>query len=126
MWDPSQTRTISAETHHQAVDFNIFEGMVCHGVPVFVISNGKVVVDQGEVRCCFLMLLFLSLSLCLLLACVCFLFVVGGCFFVWVCLGVGGGGGGLSLSLAAAVGSLFFFFFIPSTLMFCLSQTEVW
>lgn len=25
VWDPQETRTISASTHHQAVDFNIFE-----------------------------------------------------------------------------------------------------
>ena len=25
VWDPSRTRVISAETHHHAVDFNIFE-----------------------------------------------------------------------------------------------------
>lgn len=25
VWDPSRKRTISAQTHHQAVDFNIFE-----------------------------------------------------------------------------------------------------
>ena len=49
IWDPDQTRTISAQTHHQAVDFNIFEGMVCHGVPVFVITNGHVVVDNRQV-----------------------------------------------------------------------------
>ena len=87
--------------------------MVCHGVPVFVISNGKVVVDQGEVRCCFLMLLFLSLSLCLLLACVCFLFVVGGLFFLWVCLGWGGG---LSLSGCCCWVS---FFYSPFPVLWC-------
>ena len=27
VWDPKGTRTISAKTHHQKVDFNIFEGM---------------------------------------------------------------------------------------------------
>ncbi|MCF8975384.1 hypothetical protein GIW14_23695, partial [Pseudomonas edaphica] len=26
LWDPEGTRTISAKTHHQKVDFNIFEG----------------------------------------------------------------------------------------------------
>lgn len=46
IWDPNQTRRISSKTHHHACDFNIFEGMVCHGVPVVVISNGRVVVDE--------------------------------------------------------------------------------
>ena len=27
IWDPHATRTISKDTHHHAVDFNIFEGM---------------------------------------------------------------------------------------------------
>src|SRR3546814_4916279 len=27
VWDPKQTRKISAQTHHQKIDFNIFEGM---------------------------------------------------------------------------------------------------
>ena len=49
IWDPDQTRTISAKTHHQAVDFNVFEGMVVHGVPVYVITNGHVVVDDKQV-----------------------------------------------------------------------------
>ena len=33
----------------QAVDFNIFEGMECHGVAVTTISQGRVVYDKGEV-----------------------------------------------------------------------------
>ena len=33
----------------QAVDFNIFEGMVCHGGPTVVICQGRVVVDHGKV-----------------------------------------------------------------------------
>ncbi|XP_072131035.1 dihydropyrimidinase [Mobula birostris] len=47
IWDPNVVRTISVKTHHQAVDFNIFEGMVCHGVPLVTISRGKVVFDHG-------------------------------------------------------------------------------
>jgi dihydropyrimidinase len=50
VWDPEATRTISAATHHQAVDFNIFEGMKCHGVPLVVISNGRVVLENGELN----------------------------------------------------------------------------
>uniref|UniRef100_A0A8C9EP98 Dihydropyrimidinase n=1 Tax=Pavo cristatus TaxID=9049 RepID=A0A8C9EP98_PAVCR len=47
IWDPEATRTISAKTHHQANNFNVFEGMVCHGVPVATISRGKVVYHDG-------------------------------------------------------------------------------
>uniref|UniRef100_A0A8C8AKA5 Dihydropyrimidinase n=1 Tax=Otus sunia TaxID=257818 RepID=A0A8C8AKA5_9STRI len=47
IWDPKATRTISAKTHHQANNFNIFEGMVCHGVPIATVSRGKVVYEGG-------------------------------------------------------------------------------
>uniref|UniRef100_A0A8B9J8H2 Dihydropyrimidinase n=1 Tax=Astyanax mexicanus TaxID=7994 RepID=A0A8B9J8H2_ASTMX len=49
IWDPKATRVISAKTHHQAVDYNIFEGMVCHGVPLVTISRGRVVYEHGRV-----------------------------------------------------------------------------
>lgn len=48
VWDANATRTISAKTHHQAVDFNIFEGMECHGVPLVTISRGKVVWENQK------------------------------------------------------------------------------
>lgn len=49
VWDSEGTKTISSETHHQAVDFNIFEGMTCQGVPSVVVCNGKVVLEDGNV-----------------------------------------------------------------------------
>ncbi|XP_022094050.1 dihydropyrimidinase-like isoform X2 [Acanthaster planci] len=50
IWDPEATRVISKNTHHQAVDFNIFEGMECHGVPVITISQGRIVWEDGELH----------------------------------------------------------------------------
>uniref|UniRef100_T1J9U6 dihydropyrimidinase n=1 Tax=Strigamia maritima TaxID=126957 RepID=T1J9U6_STRMM len=50
VWDPSAERIISAKTHHQACDFNIFEGMKVHGVPVYVISRGKIVAENGKLN----------------------------------------------------------------------------
>ncbi|SEG59202.1 dihydropyrimidinase [Marinobacterium lutimaris] len=48
IWDPAQSKTISAKTHHQNVDFNIFEGRTVTGVPSHTISQGKVVYANGE------------------------------------------------------------------------------
>ena len=50
IWNGDATRTISAKTHHQAVDFNIFEGMTVHGVAESVITGGSIVLDEGQVR----------------------------------------------------------------------------
>lgn len=50
IWNPEATRVISAKTHYQACDFNIFEGMKCHGVPEVVVVHGRVCVENGMVR----------------------------------------------------------------------------
>uniref|UniRef100_A0A1W7RAR0 dihydropyrimidinase n=1 Tax=Hadrurus spadix TaxID=141984 RepID=A0A1W7RAR0_9SCOR len=52
VWDPYRTRTISSKTHHHSVDFNIFEDMTCHGVPEYVIAQGRVVLEEGELHVC--------------------------------------------------------------------------
>lgn len=50
VWDPLARRTISAKTHHQNVDFSIFEGMEVVGTPSHTVANGKVVFAKGELR----------------------------------------------------------------------------
>ena len=50
IWDPTASRTISASTHHQNVDFNVFEGMTVTGVASTTISRGDVVWSDGELR----------------------------------------------------------------------------
>ena len=47
VWDPHKKHTISAKTHNQNIDFNIFEGRVVEGVPSHTISQGKVVYKEG-------------------------------------------------------------------------------
>lgn len=50
VWDPQGKRTISAKTHHQNVDFNIFEGKTVTGIPSHTISRGKVVWANGQLN----------------------------------------------------------------------------
>ncbi len=48
VWDPEATKTISAKTHFQNVDYNIFEGMTVTGCASHTISQGKVVYADGK------------------------------------------------------------------------------
>lgn len=48
VWDPEASKTISAKTHHQNVDFNIFEGMEVKGLPSHTIANGQIRYKDGE------------------------------------------------------------------------------
>ena len=50
IWNPNATKTITKENHNLKTDFNIFEGMVVHGVPDTVIVQGRIVVDEGHLR----------------------------------------------------------------------------
>ncbi len=50
IWDPSSTREISAKTHHQNVDFNIFEGMSVTGGNAITFSQGRIVYKDGDLR----------------------------------------------------------------------------
>ncbi len=47
VWDPDKEHTMSVETTHMRVDYNVYEGMEVQGMPVQVYLRGKKVVD-GE------------------------------------------------------------------------------
>jgi dihydropyrimidinase len=48
IWDPKVERIISAKNHNQNGDINIFEGIEIKGQAKHVISNGRVIVENGE------------------------------------------------------------------------------
>ena len=50
VWDPKASRTISAKTHHQKVDFNVYEGMEVQGIARHTISQGRLVWTNGDLR----------------------------------------------------------------------------
>ncbi|MBV9116796.1 MAG: dihydropyrimidinase [Acetobacteraceae bacterium] len=50
LWDAHASRTISVKTHHQNVDFNVFEGMEVTGLARRTIAGGKLVWNDGDLR----------------------------------------------------------------------------
>ena len=49
VWDPRATKTISAGTQKSAIDYNVFEGIACEGLPRLTLSRGDVVYADGKV-----------------------------------------------------------------------------
>jgi dihydropyrimidinase len=47
VYDPERTRTISAATHHMAVDYSCYEGRSVQGASDIVLSRGAVIVRDG-------------------------------------------------------------------------------
>ena len=50
VWDPEKSRTISAKTHHQKIDVNIYEGMSVTGNAAITLSRGAVVWENGQLK----------------------------------------------------------------------------
>ncbi|MBB5206913.1 dihydropyrimidinase [Chiayiivirga flava] len=50
VWDPNGSRTISAKTHHQNVDFNIFEGRSVTGIATHTFTRGHLAWVDGDLR----------------------------------------------------------------------------
>ncbi|MCW6509174.1 dihydropyrimidinase [Lichenifustis flavocetrariae] len=49
VWDPKATKTISAKTQKSAIDYNVFEGISCEGLPRVTLSRGEIAYKEGEV-----------------------------------------------------------------------------
>lgn len=48
IFDPDKEIRWSAKTHHQRVDYNLFEGRVTHGAPTHVFSRGELIVENDK------------------------------------------------------------------------------
>lgn len=50
VWDPKATKTISAKRQISRIDYNVFEGFQCTGLPVLTMNRGRIAWKQGELR----------------------------------------------------------------------------
>jgi dihydropyrimidinase len=50
VWDPDATKTISASRQVSRIDYNVFEGFECHGLPRVTLAGGKVAWIDGDLR----------------------------------------------------------------------------
>ena len=48
IYDPAAQHTLSVETHHMAIDYSAWEGMVVAGKADTVISRGEVIVENDQ------------------------------------------------------------------------------
>src|SRR3954470_4869853 len=48
VWDPEKSLTISADTQHSKVNYNLFEGTKVTGAPEVVLVRGQVIVENDE------------------------------------------------------------------------------
>jgi dihydropyrimidinase len=50
VWDPKATKTIQAKKQVSRIDYNVFEGTKCKGLPMVVLSGGRIAWKDGDLR----------------------------------------------------------------------------
>ena len=50
VWDPKATKTISVQKQISRIDYNVFEGFICTGLPRATLSGGKITWLDGDLR----------------------------------------------------------------------------
>jgi len=50
VWDPTRKKTIAAGKQQSVIDYNVFEGVEVTGLPRFVLSRGKVAVEETKIK----------------------------------------------------------------------------
>ncbi len=50
VWDPAATKTISAARQKSRIDYNVFEGYQCHGLPRATLNRGRIAMLDGDLR----------------------------------------------------------------------------
>jgi dihydropyrimidinase len=48
VWDPAGSKVISAKSQLSRIDYNVFEGFACTGLPVVTVSRGKIAWRDGD------------------------------------------------------------------------------
>jgi len=50
VWDPAATKTITAAKQRSKIDYNVFEGYQCRGLPRATLNRGRVALLDGDLR----------------------------------------------------------------------------
>lgn len=50
IWNPATEDVISAKTHHQDCDINIYEGMKVKGYANYVMRRGEIIIEKGRMK----------------------------------------------------------------------------
>jgi len=50
IWDPAATKTISVAKQKSRIDYNVFEGFACKGLPRATLNRGRIALLDGDLR----------------------------------------------------------------------------